>query len=99
MPTRIDKYSNRTAAQLDEPVQPIAHPLGRAGADMVDQAGPAPRGQRHHRPGDVSNVDEIAPTVQIADAQLERIMPGFDEPAGEMSQCLTGRSSRTDRVE
>ena len=51
MPYRVDAESNRMPTQLDEPVQPVAHPLGHARADVIDQASLRPVWREPPSPG------------------------------------------------
>ena len=88
---RVNADSDRAAAQLDEAFQSVADAMRSAGPDMVDQARPASQGQFDHGPCNVADVDEVAPGIQIADGQVERILAGLESRlANRPSAWLAG---------
>jgi hypothetical protein len=95
----IDAESNRASTQLDQAVKCVSDAMRLAGTDMVDQPRPATVGKFNDGSRNVADVDEVAPRVQIADGQVERISAGLREPGSESTERLAHWNSRTNGIE
>ena len=90
-PQRIDIDHDLAAAQLDQPVEPLAHAMRTPRADVIDLAGMAEECQGEEGPRHVADVDEVAAGVEVADGQLEWVRPGIvNSSANRPSACEPG---------
>ena len=66
---------------------------------MIDEPGLAAERERDQGPGHVAHVDEIAPGLEVAGDQGNRIGAGGQQLGGEFAEGLRGGEAGPDRVE
>ena len=96
---RIDAQLDRAAAQAKQQVEALAD-RAATGPCRRGRRARADRGARRDQgPRRVAHVDEIAPGLEVAGDQGQRIGAGGQQLGGELAEGLRGGEAGPDRVE
>src|SRR5207249_12177931 len=74
----IDADRDSDARSSQQPIEQLANRDRAARAVVVRPYGPTPLGEHHVRAHGVSNVGQVAASVEVADRQLGLAASGFD---------------------